>query len=88
MILNIQYHLFAVLRDIVFVNALKNAIRPLEETSLEALTTNTVFSILRNAKAIEMNTDPNLVVCWEGIRLMKPNTNIAVPSGKSLACVS
>ncbi|STY60681.1 LOG family protein ygdH [Mannheimia haemolytica] len=66
MILNIQYHLFAVLRDIVFVNALKNAIRPLEETSLEALTTNTVFSILRNAKAIEMNTDPNLVVCWGG----------------------
>ncbi|QLB14354.1 LOG family protein [Mannheimia granulomatis] len=66
MILNIQYHLFAVLRDIVFVNALKNTIRPFEETSLETLTTNTVFSILRNAKAIEMNTDPNLVVCWGG----------------------
>ncbi|HDL5699054.1 TPA: LOG family protein [Mannheimia haemolytica] len=66
MILNIQYHLFAVLRDIVFVNALKNAIRPFEETSSETLTTNTVFSILRNAKAIEMNTDPNLVVCWGG----------------------
>lgn len=66
MILNIQYHLFAVLRDIVFVNALKNAIPPLENTSAETITTNTVFSILRNAKAIEMNTDPNLVVCWGG----------------------
>ncbi|MDD0824459.1 nucleotide 5'-monophosphate nucleosidase PpnN [Mannheimia sp. AT1] len=66
MILNIQYHMFAVLRDIIFVNALKNAIQPIEQSSFTALTTHTVFSILRNADAVEMNTDPNLVVCWGG----------------------
>lgn len=65
-ILNIKYHLFAVLRDIIFVNAFKNAIQPIEQASLTAVTTNTVFSILRNAQAIEMHTDPNLVVCWGG----------------------
>lgn len=66
MILNIQYHLFAVLRDIIFVNALKNTVQFTEQASLAERITNTVFSILRNAKAIEVNTDPNLVVCWGG----------------------
>lgn len=66
---NIQYHLFAVLRDIVFVNALtayvgNNAKN--DDFSESERITNSVFSILRNAKAIVQNNEPNLVVCWGG----------------------
>ncbi|SQF63870.1 Rossmann fold nucleotide-binding protein [Actinobacillus pleuropneumoniae] len=67
MIVNIQYHLFAVLRDIVFVNALYQYIgqhtSPQEDNKY---ITNLVFSILRNAKALEIGSDPNLIVCWGG----------------------
>lgn len=62
MILNIQYHLFAVLRDILFVNVLHQN-KPLQDSKQ---ITNHVFSILRNAKALIVGESPNLVVCWGG----------------------
>lgn len=62
MILNIQYHLFAVLRDILFVNVLHQHTQSQDSKQI----TNQVFSILRNAKALIVGEHPNLVVCWGG----------------------
>ncbi|PJG82678.1 nucleotide 5'-monophosphate nucleosidase PpnN [Caviibacterium pharyngocola] len=62
---NIQYHLFAVLRDIVFVNELNRRINPCNIQD-SAHITNQVFSVLRNAKALIVGEPPNLVVCWGG----------------------
>lgn len=60
--LNIQYHLFAVLRDILFVNVLHHGTSPQDGKQI----TNLVFSILRSAKALIVGELPNLVVCWGG----------------------
>lgn len=61
----IQEHLFAVLRDIVFVHmflAQNDRINLTNSTHI----TNLVFGILRNAKVLISGVDPNLVVCWGG----------------------
>ena len=65
MIANIQYHLFAVLRDILFVNVLSQRINPCDIQDSRHIT-NQVFAILRNAKALIVGEHPNLVVCWGG----------------------
>ncbi|TDQ59011.1 hypothetical protein EDC45_0803 [Mesocricetibacter intestinalis] len=62
---NIQYHLFAVLRDILFVHLLNQRINPLDFQDGKHIT-NQVFSILRNAKALIVGEEPNLIVCWGG----------------------
>ena len=65
---NIQYHLFAVLRDIIFaqINQDRFLGNHLTQADISARITNQVFSILRNAKALRIGEDPNLVVCWGG----------------------
>jgi pyrimidine/purine-5'-nucleotide nucleosidase len=55
--------LFAVLRDIVYV---ENEIRGRGLVDQPEAITNAVFEILRNARALRANTDTNLVVCWGG----------------------
>ncbi len=62
---NIQHNLFAVLRDILFVNSLMQKLG-LGESQHSDMITNQVFSILRNAKALTIGEDPNIVVCWGG----------------------
>lgn len=65
----LQANLFAVLRDILFVNGqFTNAGRVSGAESEEdpAHITNMVFSILRNARALHVGEAPNLVVCWGG----------------------
>lgn len=64
-ITGIQEQLFSVLRDIVFV---KNEIEANQYFDLDSADgiTNAVFHILRNAKILVPETDPNLVVCWGG----------------------
>ncbi|MGK3144219.1 nucleotide 5'-monophosphate nucleosidase PpnN [Pantoea sp. C2G6] len=65
---SLQANLFAVLRDILFVSGQLNM--PGRFTAAEendsATITNTVFSILRNARALHIGEDPNTVVCWGG----------------------
>ncbi len=61
----IQEHLFAVLRDIVFVNMHLADNQRLNLTN-PAHITNLVFGILRNAGALTPGIIPNLVVCWGG----------------------
>ncbi len=71
MIRSIQANLFAVLRDILFLNSQISAVKQLvSNVKLDRdhsfYITNLVFSILRNANALHVGEEPNLVVCWGG----------------------
>jgi len=61
----IQEQLFAVLRDISYVKN-KIASNQIFDTSSGEGITNIVFHILRNARVLVPETEPNLVVCWGG----------------------
>ena len=65
MIRGIKEHLFAVLRDVVFIS---NEIIASGRFDLEdsASITNAVFHVLRNARLLDYKARPNLVVCWGG----------------------
>jgi pyrimidine/purine-5'-nucleotide nucleosidase len=65
MIHGIKEHLFAVLRDVVFIS---NEIIASGRFDLEdsASITNAVFHVLRNARLLDYKARPNLVVCWGG----------------------
>jgi predicted Rossmann-fold nucleotide-binding protein len=65
MIRGLREHLFAVLRDVVYMRT------ALADTTLfdpESSTgiTNSVFHALRHANILRSNGDPNIVVCWGG----------------------
>jgi predicted Rossmann-fold nucleotide-binding protein len=65
MIRGINEHLFAVLRDIVYVDdTIHN--NPRFDLSTSDGITNAVFHILRNAGIMRPRTNPHLVVCWGG----------------------
>jgi len=65
MIAGIREHLFAVLRDVVY---LWDEIRdnPKFDQGTSEGVTDTVFHILRNAGILQPMTDTNVVVCWGG----------------------
>ncbi|MEO7324354.1 MAG: nucleotide 5'-monophosphate nucleosidase PpnN [Dokdonella sp.] len=64
MIRGVNELLFAVVRDIVYVaNKIAAGLFDLSDSSG---LTNAVFEILRNARVLRPNVDPNLVVCWGG----------------------
>ncbi|MCK4704538.1 MAG: LOG family protein [Gammaproteobacteria bacterium] len=65
LIAGINEHLFAVLRDVIYVhNKIVNSTRfDLTESND---VTNAVFHILRNADILIPGLEPNLVVCWGG----------------------
>jgi predicted Rossmann-fold nucleotide-binding protein len=65
MIRGIRELLFAVLRDIVFVDAETVTRRIQHEDTGESIT-NMVFDILRNAGVLHYGTDPDIAVCWGG----------------------
>ncbi len=65
MIRGLRDHLFAVLRDVVFIsNEITESGRFTLDTSSSI--TNAVFHILRNARVLDHQMRPNLVVCWGG----------------------
>src|ERR1700739_4753051 len=65
MIAGIKEHLFAVLRDVVFIsNEILESGR--FDLSDSASITNAVFHVLRNARLLDYKARPNLVVCWGG----------------------
>src|ERR1700692_2915376 len=65
MIRGLKEHLFAVLRDVVFIsNEIMESGR--FDLTSSASITNAVFHILRNARVLETQMRPNLVVCWGG----------------------
>ncbi|QIR14038.1 nucleotide 5'-monophosphate nucleosidase PpnN [Shewanella aestuarii] len=64
-IVGIQEHLFAVLRDIIYITNKYDNLKHINFTNANHIT-NVVFDILRNARAISPMKDPNVVVCWGG----------------------
>ena len=61
----IKEHLFAVLRDIIYVhNEIQNN-RKFDLGTSDGIT-NAIFHILRNAEIMHAVEQPNLVVCWGG----------------------
>jgi len=65
MIRGIREHLFAVLRDVVFMNSEIIHSRRFDLSSSEGIT-NAVFSILRNARVVGEDAESNVIVCWGG----------------------
>jgi len=65
MIRGLKEHLFAVLRDVVFISNEIMDSRRFDPGSSSSIT-NAVFHILRNARVLELQVRPNLVVCWGG----------------------
>jgi len=61
----ISEHLFAVLRDVVYIND-EITDNPNINLSTSDGITNAVFHILRNADILRPGTNPRLVVCWGG----------------------
>ncbi|WP_434526982.1 nucleotide 5'-monophosphate nucleosidase PpnN [Photorhabdus asymbiotica] len=70
---SLQANLFAVLRDILFVHTQITDSGKQHHPNLEngAYITNTIFSILRNARALHTDEDPNMIVCWGGHSVTK-----------------
>ncbi|WP_338557826.1 nucleotide 5'-monophosphate nucleosidase PpnN [Erwinia sp. E_sp_B04_7] len=65
---SLQANLFAVLRDILFVNGQIDSAGRFQHLNIEDSVhiSNLVFSILRNARALHIGEEPNTVVCWGG----------------------
>ncbi len=65
MIKGISEHLFAVLRDVIYVSDEINDSPHFDLAASDGIT-NAVFHILRNANILRPMTIPKLVVCWGG----------------------
>ncbi|MDQ2987482.1 MAG: nucleotide 5'-monophosphate nucleosidase PpnN, partial [Pseudomonadota bacterium] len=80
MIKGIHEHLFAVLRDIVFVS---NEVtdNPKFDMSRSDDITDSVFHILRNANVLRPQRNPNLVVCWGGHSINRVEYNYSKEVG-------
>jgi len=65
MIRGIKEHLFAVLRDVVFISNEIIASGRFDLTDSASIT-NAVFHVLRNSRVLDYKSRPNLVVCWGG----------------------
>ncbi|MEM9387332.1 MAG: nucleotide 5'-monophosphate nucleosidase PpnN [Pseudomonadota bacterium] len=65
MIEGIKEHLFAVLRDVLYMTTVLEQDDLFDLDSTTGIT-NAVFHVLRNADILAVRTPPNLVVCWGG----------------------
>ncbi|MDT8407302.1 MAG: nucleotide 5'-monophosphate nucleosidase PpnN [Methylococcales bacterium] len=65
MIKGIKEHLFALLRDLLYVHD-EIVANPKFDLNDSSGITNAVFHLLRNARVIHPQTEPRLVVCWGG----------------------
>ena len=65
MIRGIQEHLFAVLRDILYIHGEVYEHGSVELTGSQGIT-NAVYRILRNAGLLKPRVRPDMVVCWGG----------------------
>ena len=83
MIKGIHEHLFAVLRDIVFVN-FEVTDNPRFNLSKPEGITDAVFHILRNANVLQPQRNPNLVVCWGGHSINRVEYNYSKEVGYAL----
>jgi pyrimidine/purine-5'-nucleotide nucleosidase len=80
MIKGIHEHLFAVLRDIVFVSNEVTDNPKFDMSRTEGIT-DSVFHILRNANVLRPQRNPNLVVCWGGHSINRVEYNYSKEVG-------
>ena len=83
MIRGIREHLFAVLRDIVYVDEAIYGRADLDLDSSDGVT-DAVFHILRNAQILRPQQNPNIVVCWGGHSIARPEYNYTKTVGYEL----
>lgn len=83
MIRGIRELLFAVLRDVVFVNSEVTLAKRLDFDTSDG-TTNAIFHILRNAGIFRMPADPDLVVCWGGHAISRGEYDFTKVTGYQL----
>jgi len=83
MIKGIHEHLFAVLRDIVFVSNEVTGNPKFDLSRTEGIT-DAVFHILRNANVLKPATNPNMVVCWGGHSINRAEYNYSKEVGYQL----
>jgi predicted Rossmann-fold nucleotide-binding protein len=83
MIRGIHEHLFAVLRDIVFVHFDVTDNPKFDLTRTDGIT-DAVFHILRNANVLQAQRNPNLVVCWGGHSISRIEYNYTKKVGYAL----
>lgn len=79
----IREHLFAVLRDVVYTSSEISA-NPAFDLSRSEDMTSAVFHILRNAAVMAPEADPNLVVCWGGHSISRPEYDYTKEVGHEL----
>ncbi len=65
MVEGIRQHLFAVLRDLVYIGTEIDTNQRFDLSSSEGIT-DAVFHILKQARVMQPDVRPNLVVCWGG----------------------
>jgi len=80
MIKGIHEHLFAVLRDIVFISSEVTDNPKFDMSRTEGIT-DSVFHILRNANVLQPQRNPNLVVCWGGHSINRVEYNYSKEVG-------
>ncbi len=80
MIKGINEHLFAVLRDVIYVS---DEIDDNPKINLDTPdgVTSAVFHILRNARVLVPRTEPNLVVCWGGHSISREEYDYSKETG-------
>jgi hypothetical protein len=83
MIRGIRELLFAVLRDVVYVNNQITAGGQFDLDSGHGIT-NAVFHILRNAGVLKIGMEPNLVVCWGGHSISREEYDYTKKTGYEL----
>jgi predicted Rossmann-fold nucleotide-binding protein len=83
MIRGIHEHLFAVLRDIIFVSDEISGNPKFDPSSTEGIT-DMVFHILRNANFLHTQVNPNIVVCWGGHSINREEYNYSKIVGYEL----
>jgi len=65
MIRGVKEHLFAVLRDIIYIHDAILGNNRYDLTDADSIT-NAIYHILRNARVLEYRGRPDLIVCWGG----------------------
>lgn len=83
MIRGIRELLFAVIRDVVYVNHEILESRRFDLRTSENIT-NAVFHILRNARLLQSSARPDLVVCWGGHAIVPVEYNYTKKVGYEL----
>ncbi len=83
MIKGIHEHLFAVLRDIIYISSEITGNPNFDLTRTEGIT-DAVFHIMRNADVLQPQRNPNLVVCWGGHSINRIEYNYSKEVGYQL----